>query len=607
MLETKTVTGTWLVEETTHLYDLTIAEGAALKAPEGKFIAMTVDGIGCDPKPGRYHGDIILTVAETYHMAPHALMRLNNISREFTDAVVIESGKVIAEKGVPALIQEGTVTGEKAEGVYISSTAESFNGILVTGDQPYLVKYCKMELDGFGANDFMGVGSAVAAIDTADVTIDGCDFTVNGVTRCAVHVGGDSHVTVKNSRIQNTSPDSDWLGDFSWACGFLGTNRLCQLCDNGTVVYDNCDLISNGWGILSIDGTDKYNDMLVKNSRLTLSGPRSHGYGAFCIGGNHVRFEGCDVNVTGYPLMLRGMMDKGRAEIVDSKIRGRRFGLLAMGDTHSVLTLAGSDFETDKSTMVFKGSATTVNITETAMRPGNGVILQLMDNDESGMTGQDFKIPVGEADKAIEGRDLTTAGEDDINMTLTACRLTGDFFNSTTNIQANKRSTQGGFGKFHDTLIGTGQGHNEPTKDGKIADGPDAPKPDEDKPKMVMKDLDTPKNLGLTLVDTTITGIISSATQHYREGLTLIDESNRREMSNITQKAAPTVNNGVIVSLDRTSRWTVTGTSYITALELAPGAVVDAPEGKTLKVTLDGKAIDLAPGRFAGKLVLTAE
>ena len=607
MLETKTVTGTWLVEETTHLYDLTIAEGAALKAPEGKFIAMTVDGIGCDPKPGRYHGDIILTVAETYHMAPHALMRLNNISREFTDAVVIESGKVIAEKGVPALIQEGTVTGEKAEGVYISSTAESFNGILVTGDQPYLVKDCKMELDGFGANDFMGVGSAVAAIDTADVTIDGCDFTVNGVTRCAVHGGGDSHVTVKNSRIQNTSPDSDWLGDFSWACGFLGTNRLCQLCDNGTVVYDNCDLISNGWGILSIDGTDKYNDMLVKNSRLTLSGPRSHGYGAFCIGGNHVRFEGCDVNVTGYPLMLRGMMDKGRAEIVDSKIRGRRFGLLAMGDTHSVLTLAGSDFETDKSTMVFKGSATTVNITETAMRPGNGVILQLMDNDESGMTGQDFKIPVGAADKAIEGRDLTTAGEDDINMTLTACRLTGDFFNSTTNIQANKRSTQGGFGKFHDTLIGTGQGHNEPTKDGKIADGPDAPKPDEDKPKMVMKDLDTPKNLGLTLVDTTITGVISSATQHYREGLTLIDESNRREMSNITQKAAPTVSNGVIVSLDRTSRWIVTGTSYITALELAPGAVVDAPEGKTLKVTLDGKAIDLAPGRFAGKLVLTAE
>ena len=114
MLESKTVTGTWLVEETTRLYDLTIAPGAELKAPEGKFIAMTVDGVGYDPKPGRYHGDIVLTVAETYHMAPHALMRLNNISREFTDAVVIDSGKVVEEKCVPALIQTGTVTGEKA-------------------------------------------------------------------------------------------------------------------------------------------------------------------------------------------------------------------------------------------------------------------------------------------------------------------------------------------------------------------------------------------------------------------------------------------------------------------------------------------------------------
>ena len=216
----KTVTGTWLVEETTRLYDLTIAEGAELKAPEGKFICMTVDGVGCDPKPGRYHGDIVLTVADTYHMAPHALMRKNNISREFMDAVVIDSGKVVESQCVPAVIQGGSVTGEKTEGVYIASSAESFNGVLVTGDKPYTVENCRMELDGFGANDFMGVGSAVAAIDTAEVTIDGCDFTVNGVTRCAVHVGGDSHVVVKNSRLQNTSPDSDWLGDFSWGCGF---------------------------------------------------------------------------------------------------------------------------------------------------------------------------------------------------------------------------------------------------------------------------------------------------------------------------------------------------------------------------------------------------
>ena len=41
----------------------------------------------------------------------------------------------------------------------------------------------------------------------------------------------------------------------------------------------------------------------------------------------------------------------------------------------------------------------------------------------------------------------------------------------------------------------------------------------------------------------------------YREGVTRIDQFNRLELSNITQAAAPTVNNGVLVRLDRYSSW----------------------------------------------------
>ena len=78
-------------------------------------------------------------------------------------------------------------------------------------------------------------------------------------------------------------------------------------------------------------------------------------------------------------------------------------------------------------------------------------------------------------------------------------------------------------------------------------------------------------------------------------------------LGGLTNTPAPTVNNGVIVSLDRTSRWTVTGTSYITALELAPGAVIEAAAGKALTATLDGTEIALAPGRYAGKIVLTVQ
>lgn len=52
------------------------------------------------------------------------------------------------------------------------------------------------------------------------------------------------------------------------------------------------------------------------------------------------------------------------------------------------------------------------------------------------------------------------------------------------------------------------------------------------------------------------------------------------ELGNITQSAAPTINNGVCVSLDKDSVWTVTGRSYITALTLAEGAKVAAPGGQ---------------------------
>ena len=75
---TKEVTDTWIVEETTRLYDLTILESGSITAPEGRFVYMTVDGVGKDIKPGRYRGDIVLSVAETYHMTPHSLLRMTN-------------------------------------------------------------------------------------------------------------------------------------------------------------------------------------------------------------------------------------------------------------------------------------------------------------------------------------------------------------------------------------------------------------------------------------------------------------------------------------------------------------------------------------------------
>ena len=64
------------------------------------------------------------------------------------------------------------------------------------------------------------------------------------------------------------------------------------------------------------------------------------------------------------------------------------------------------------------------------------------------------------------------------------------------------------------------------------------------------------------------------------------------------------INNGVIVSLDERSSWTVCGSCYLSSLTVAPGAVI-RPEHGTLTLTVDGKAVELRPGTYTGDVQLT--
>ena len=79
-----------------------------------------------------------------------------------------------------------------------------------------------------------------------------------------------------------------------------------------------------------------------------------------------------------------------------------------------------------------------------------------------------------------------------------------------------------------------------------------------------------------------------------------------QEIGHVTNTAKPTdTQNGLTVSLNATSRWTVTGTSYLTGLTLEKGAVIDAGT-KRLGLTVNGKAVKAKPGSYMGAIVLTA-
>jgi hypothetical protein len=630
MLTAKTVEACtpWVVTETTHLYDLVIKEGAQLIAPEGKFLTLTVNGCGRPIAPGSYHGDVVVSVTSPYIMAPHGL-HLNfgemlahgeplgpELNTPMKQAAVISSNQVVEDQCVPALLGEGTVGDEETDGLYLASTEEDFCGIIVEGSGDYTIKNSRFDLEGNGHDDWLGKGTGVTAIDDTNVVVEDCQFHYSGVTRCTVQAGGNAKLTVKNSTLINLAPDGeDWVDTFSWQVGFRGHNRLAQLCDNAEVRYENCVMHSNGWGLLSIDGSGdgvvRAGDpqwpegmenpgyavtMYVKDCDMSLSGPRSHGYGAFCIGDNHITFDHTKVDVFGYPILLMGMQQKGRFDVINgSLITGRRFGALIIDDDNSVLNIADSTFKTGKSSLCVKGSSTRIEVKNSQMMAGNGTVLQLMDCDESGMNKDDYKIPLYGQDKKVEGRDLTTVSPtEDVTMNLTDCQIAGNFYNSTTNLRAFRYSTVGGMGKLHDRVLGI------------------IPPPPADAPSPAMmahngNDLKGAMNLGVNLVNTTVTGIISAAGQKYREGLGVITAQNRDELSNVTQFAQEPVNNGVVVTLDASSKWIVTGESYVTSLALAQGAVLCPEEGKKLRMTVDGVDIPVAPGTYNGTIRLSVE
>lgn len=197
------------------------------------------------------------------------------------------------------------------------------------------------------------------------------------------------------------------------------------------------------------------------------------------------------------------------------------------------------------------------------------------------MGGGAFIVPIGKKDKKIRGRDLTVAvPTEDVFASFSNMTVKGDMFNSTTNLLTNCQS--------------------DPDVTG---DGP--PPMDFGQVRGMGEDLQGPKNVDISFRNAKVEGIISCATAAYKEGLTRIDKSNCEELGEITCTPAAPVNNGMIVSLDRYSEWTVTGKCYLTRLQLARGAVVKGVKGKNVKMTVDGVKTELNPGIYTGKIILT--
>ena len=236
-------------------------------------------------------------------------------SSNYRTALFVDGGKVQENQSVTAAINGGSYDGKGITGGVIDSDNQYFNGVMVN-DTDFTVKNLTMTADGSGGNDFKGFGAGVAGYGKTKLDVDGFVFEGAGAVRHGVFAGG-SHsednltVNVKNSYVKANGSKyeqaAEGMSSCPWMLGISPDGHArATMCDGYSHVnYEKDVLLSDGWGVLSVDDTGDTKEfgtyaieMQVKDSVIDVTTEGSDDpscYATYSIGGCRNRFYGCTV------------------------------------------------------------------------------------------------------------------------------------------------------------------------------------------------------------------------------------------------------------------------------------------------------------------------
>ena len=537
----------------------------------------------------------------------------------FRQALYLDKGGIDHDRSVMAAVQGEKPTGFDIKNIRIESKGTlykdptspggtGFTAIYAAGGE-YTFKNIKIDFFGDGRSDFAAQGTAIVASGKGTrLVLDNATVNTKGVVRSGVIAKDQSNVIVKNSSIdvKNGVLPPGWLSSMDppqmrstlWISGMTGTTRATSILGNGTqATYINSSISFEGWGGLSTDIGNK-SKLTTINCKIDNTG--NSGYGLYNNSNAITRILGCEFNIATIGLgsdsgsisvgdstreaieALDKELDLGltaeelKSIPVKSTIINSGFQGAMWHGTGCALTIDGGTIINSKDTMfVDKGVYTDIRVDGSRgarLNPGNGIIMQVMDDDEpprdsskgdeTGGFGE-YEEPTGPVAKD-NSHDIYTAKDTDALAKFSNIDLKGNFYNSA-----------------------RGGQKNNPMGGGMV---------------------DCSRNLGLTFNNAKITGVISSSDAlHYYNGkyYPKIGVKDMIVFNRVINTPGPAVNNGVIVTLANGSVWTVTGTSYLTKLIIEKGSSVAAPSGRTLTVTVDGNPIStITAGDYMGNIVV---
>ena len=678
---------------------------------------------------------------ETAPVGPEAGLYQGGMTKgrpAYRAALFVDGGKVQENQSVTAAITGGAITDTALQGGKIDSDNKHFNGVMVN-DSDYTIKGLTMTADGSGGNDFKGFGSGVAVFGKSNVEVENLVYTAAGAVRHGVFAGGTKPednltVTVKNSFIKADGSkypsEAEGMSSCPWMLGISPDGHArATMCDGYSHVnYEKDILLSDGWGVLSVDDTGDTREfgayaieMAVKDSVVDVTTESSDDpscYATYSIGGCRNRFYNCVVGNGSvsekYAQLKAALPETGISYDYETKKYGMtyaavvanehasagwydgcdvttKYGVMyhktnnvryvpgAVDDSSATLPAGGvtgvhdSTFNTNGAAFLVKACTPVIDVKNSKFNSDKGVIIQLMTCDDPGMGTPAFSevldpnAPV-EKDPAYDPYSFNRKDQKlfrkfdvknmigDVQVSFADCNnengtaLEGDCYNSI-NVLTNGEgmvwwgqnlvlsydncdvkgamsssvathdaysyymvpadNQYGGIpvnaegfeiaGKWDKPSFGPPMPMDEPGGPG----GPDAGAGEMpsmgDMPDMGgMPPMPEPKFFFTPDYDEE-GELIVIGTEKLQPTLGCIIGKNATYLGGLTNTPAPTVNNGVWVSLKNGSTWTPEKTSYLTRLEVSADSRING------KVALDGAEITVEPGKvYTGKIVVTA-
>lgn len=402
---------------------------ADVKIPEGKLATLIVGGKETTYAPGKA-GDVYFT--DKFKDIP-CDYKARGID-DYRAALLIGPEGIVREMSVPAAVQGGSFDDKGAVGIKVESDSHDFSALILDKGS-YKLTDAKLEFvtdsDGSKVSDFTGYGSVIAAFNGSKLELENVDIESVGVAKPAVFCDDNSDIVFKNSKIRVmggklydgyiNSADCTVMVAPPWVLGITGSARGTNLMGSksSTTVVDS-DMQANHWGVLSTDGGANM-QLIVIDSDMTLLGDETDdvnpfharygsGYGTYIICNAREEFYGVHMKVGTYAAVLRGgtavykssrgemkvtspttgeVLYQGQGKDRKTVIDSDAFGFMAHGGGELTVT-DGTVVNSQFSTFLVKIGGVTMNVLDGAVvNSGNGVIAQLMDDDDA-ITGLDF-------------------------------------------------------------------------------------------------------------------------------------------------------------------------------------------------------------------------